>query len=209
MGQTVDLNDISKARKAYGHEESLSQSAPSAEARGYAALLLHTVEGTTLTQNPSFEQGGGTAPPWELLDRSTSTRAIARSSAAAYSGTVSMQVYGKGWGGPTQVVDVQPGFANMKFRYHIPTGGNTAVSMQWGFDLLDAQGNWIGNSTVRSPVTRLADAEGVWLTAELSGEIPQTVRGVQVKKVRLLLLVDSVAPVEVYIDDVEFYNAVL
>lgn len=189
---------------------SLAQNAPTAEARGYAALLLDTAEAPSLTQNPSFESGNGdTAPPWELLDRSTSTRAVARSTGAAYSGTVSMQVYGRGWGGPTQTIDVQPGFANLKFRYHIPTGGNTAVSMQWGFDLLDAQGNWLSNSTVRSAVTSLAAAEGSWLEAELAGEIPQTVRGTGVKKVRLLMLVDSAAPVEVYIDDVQFFNAVL
>jgi hypothetical protein len=117
-----------------------------------------------------------------------------------------MEVYGKGWGGPSQVIAVEPGLASMSFRYHIPQGGNTAGSIQWGFDLLDDQGEWINFSTVRSPVTSLAGAESQWLEARLDGEIPQILSGKQVRQVRLIVLVSSIEPVEVYIDDVKFYS---
>jgi hypothetical protein len=117
-----------------------------------------------------------------------------------------MQVYGKGWGGPSQVIVVEAGLASMSFRYHIPQAGNTAGSIQWGFDLLDDQGEWINFSTVRSPVTSLADAESQWLEARLDGEIPQTINGKQVRQARLIVLVSSTEPVEVYVDDFKFYS---
>ncbi|MDF2713583.1 MAG: hypothetical protein K0R28_508 [Paenibacillus sp.] len=184
----------------------LAATHPSVETRAYAALLLQAVSLPSSVQNPSFEHGGTTAAPWELLSRSTSTRSIRPVEGTAYTGTVSMHVYGKGWGGPSQVVSVETGLASMSFRYHIPQGGNTAGIIQWGFDLLDEQGEWINFSTVRSPVTSLAEAEDQWLEARLDGEIPLEIKGKQVRQARLIVLVSSNEPVEVYIDDVEFYS---
>jgi hypothetical protein len=189
----------------------LAATHPSASSRDFAAMLLQTVSEPNLVQNPSFQDadaGDATkAPPWELLSRSTSTRAVKRAEGTGYTDTVSMLVYGKGWGGPSQVISVEPGLASFSFRYLIPTGGNTATSMQWGYDLLDEQGNWLNFSTVRSPVTSLENAEGVWLEAKLTGEIPSMVKGIPVSKVRLNFLIESGQPIEVYIDDVKFFNA--
>ncbi|MBD2861206.1 DUF4838 domain-containing protein [Paenibacillus oceani] len=184
----------------------LASTHPSPEGRQYAALMLQALSLQSAVQNPSFEDGDESAPPWELLSRSTSTRSVRRAEGTAFAGTVSMEVYGKGWGGPSQVIAVEPGLASMSFRYHIPQGGNTAGSIQWGFDLLDDQGEWINFSTVRSPVTSIADAESQWLEARLDGEIPQILSGKQVRQARLIVLVSSIEPVEVYIDDVKFYS---
>ncbi|MCU6710559.1 DUF4838 domain-containing protein [Paenibacillus sp. J5C_2022] len=184
----------------------LKQTHPSQQGRLYAAMLLSGADGASLTQNPSFEQGDAAAPPWELLPRSTSTRAVVRSQEEAYSGTGSMKVYGKGWGGPSQVIDVEPGMASLSFRYYMPSGSGAEVHMQWGYDLLDEQGNWLSYSTVRSPVATMEDTGGVWLEGRLRGEIPAQVKGSAVSKVRLIFLIDSTEPVELYIDDVAFYN---
>ncbi|TNJ67839.1 DUF4838 domain-containing protein [Paenibacillus hemerocallicola] len=184
----------------------LAATHPSPEGRQYAALMLQALSRPSAVQNPSFEDGDEAAPPWELLSRSTSSRSVRRAEGTAFTGTVSMQVYGKGWGGPSQVIVVEPGLASMSFRYHIPQAGNTAGSIQWGFDLLDDQGEWINFSTVRSPVTSLADAESQWLEARLDGEIPQTINGKQVRQARLIVLVSSTEPVEVYVDDFKFYS---
>jgi hypothetical protein len=189
----------------------LSATHSSLRAREFATMLLHAVSEPNLVLNPSFqnsEAGDATkAPPWELLSRSTASRVIQRVEGTGYTDNASMMVYGKGWGGPSQVIDVQPGLVDFSFHYHMPAGGNTSASMQWGFDLLDDQGNWLNFSTVRSPVTALEDAEGVWLEARLTGEIPATVNGIAVSKVRLNFLVESAQPIELYIDDVQFYNA--
>lgn len=184
----------------------LAATHPSPEGRRYAALMLQALSLPPAVRNPSFEDGDEAAPPWELLSRSTSSRSVRRAEGTAFAGTASMQVYGKGWGGPSQVITVEPGLASMSFRYHIPQGGNTDGSIQWGFDLLDDQGEWINFSTVRSPVTSLADAEAQWLEARLDGEIPQVISGKQVRQARLIVLVSSNEPVEVYVDDVEFYS---
>lgn len=205
------LVDYMKDREAAGgpvrlRASELAVTHPSPEGRQYAALMLQALSRPSTVQNPSFEDGDEAAPPWELLSRSTSSRSIRRAEGTAFTGTVSMQVYGKGWGGPSQVITVEPGLASMSFRYHIPQFGNTAGSIQWGFDLLDDHGEWINFSTVRSPVTSLADAESQWLEARLDGEIPQTINGKQVRQARLIVLVSSTEPVDVFVDDFKFYS---
>ncbi|WP_158606427.1 DUF4838 domain-containing protein [Paenibacillus ginsengarvi] len=205
------LVDYMRDREAAGgpvrlRAAELASTHPSPEGRQYASLMLQALSHPSVVQNPSFEDGDEVAPPWELLSRSTSSRSIRRAEGTAFTGSVSMQVYGKGWGGPSQVIAVEPGLVSLSFRYHIPQGGNTAGSIQWGFDLLDDQGEWINFSTVRSPVTSLADAESEWLEARLDGEIPQIISGKQVRQARLIVLVSTTEPVEVYLDDVKFYS---
>ncbi|MBP1996122.1 DUF4838 domain-containing protein [Paenibacillus eucommiae] len=178
-----------------------------AATHAYADMLLQALGATNAVQNPSFATGTGTeAPPWELLNRSTANRFVERSEYTGFSDSVSMKVYGEGWGGPSQVIDVEPGLFSTSFRYHIPLGTNSDGNIQWGIDLLNEQGTWLNYNSVRSPVVDLADAEGAWLEAHLYGEIPDTINGEPVRKARLIVLVDNNAPIELYIDDVEFYS---
>ncbi|MGW4472655.1 DUF4838 domain-containing protein [Nonomuraea sp. NPDC004354] len=161
----------------------------------YAALILRGVPAPSLVRNPSFEDG---LAPWELLDRSTGTRAISRPPGEAV-----LRVTGQGWGGPSQVIDIEPGLARLTTTYRAPAG--TRASVQLALDLLEQNGTPITGSSVRSPVITLRPT-GVWTPLRLDCEIPATARGKQVGMVRLIFLVDSAADVSVDFDDVDLRN---
>ncbi|WP_431903526.1 DUF4838 domain-containing protein [Nonomuraea sp. bgisy101] len=157
----------------------------------YAALILRGVSAVSLVANPSFEAG---LAPWELLDRSNGTRAISRPPGEAV-----LRVTGHGWGGPSQVIDIDPGLARLTAVHRTPSG--TSASVQLALDLLEQNGTPIPNSSVRSPVIAL-DPSGTWTPLRLDCEIPSTARGKEVGRVRLIFLVDSATDVTVDFDDV-------
>ncbi|MFI6322752.1 DUF4838 domain-containing protein [Nonomuraea sp. NPDC050556] len=142
--------------------------------------------------------GAGVARPdqatdaWRLLPRSTGTRAFTQTGGL-------LRITGQGWGGPSQIVDVDPGLAQVTARYRAPAG--TAASVQVALDLIDTTNTPIPSSSVRSPVIFLRPT-GEWITLRFDAEIPATARNKPVDKVELILLVDSAADIQVEFDDV-------
>lgn len=177
----------------------LSTDHPSDGGRRYAALILDGVSRPSLVVNPSFSDGDSTAPPWRLLPRSTGTRAITRTTDPDAGGV--MRVTGQGWGGPSQIIDVEPGLGQLTARYRAPAG--TVATVQIALDLLDATRTMIPGSSVRSAVLPL-EPTGSWQPLRLDGEIPAAARGKAVAAVDLIFLVDSATDISVDFDDVAF-----
>lgn len=181
----------------------LAANHPTRGGRGYADLILRGVGVPSRVANPSFESGAADAESWRLLPRSNGTRAVARVTGDAATGTAVLRVSGRGWGGPSQVIDVDPGLARLTAVYRAPAG--TSASVQLALDLLDATGVMIPGSSVRSPVIPLRGT-GAWTPLLLDTEIPDKARDVPVAKVELVFLVDSAGDVTVDFDDVALYT---
>lgn len=128
---------------------------------------------------------------WRLLPRSTGTRAFTQTGGA-------LRVTGAGWGGPSQIVDIDPGLAQVTARY--ATAAGSSASVQIALDLIDDTGTAIPSSSVRSPVIFLR-ASG---SLRLDAEIPVSARGKPVSGVELIFLVDSAADIQVDLDDIAF-----
>lgn len=186
----------------------LSTDHPTAGGRGYAALLLRGVPEPQRLVNPSFETGTTDAPPWRRLDRSSGTRAIARMAGAGATGPGFLRVSGSGWGGPAQLLDLdprpepvaaQPHLVALRAVYRAPAG--TKASVQLAVDLIGANGRMIPGGSVRGLVTYL-QGTGAWLPLRLDAEVPAKVGTAEVKQVDVVFLVDSVGDIEVDLDDV-------
>lgn len=171
---------------------------PDADGRRYAELILTGSRTTDKVINPSFEAAELT--PWRLLPRSTGTRSISRVSGAGRTGTAFLRVAGQGWGGPSQVIDIDPGLAELTAYYRHP--GGQPASVQLALDLFNAAGTMIPGSSVRSPVSYLRQSDD-WQRLLLQAEIPATAKGQSVSMVDVIILIDSAGEIAVDLDDLQ------
>ncbi|MBP1994293.1 DUF4838 domain-containing protein [Paenibacillus eucommiae] len=162
----------------------------------------------TWTLNPSFESGTSTADPWTLSSNTTLTRTFERVAGTAYSGTASVLVSGTGYGGPAQTFNVQPGDATVKLRYNTALGVTGNANIGIGLYLLDAAGNNVHSTAIKPAQKLLTQSIGAWGEASWDVTIPAKFPGTNtdVKKVRLVVLVYSLTPVSVYVDDVDYIS---
>lgn len=161
-----------------------------------------------LTANSSFEQGTASADSWILSPNTTQTRNYVRVQEIAYSGTASVHVTGIGIGGPAQTFNVSPGPATVRLRYNAVPGVSGNANIGIGLYLLDSTGRNVNGTAIKPVQNLLAPSAGAWSEGTWDVVIPDKFPGtdIEVKQVRLSVLVYSLNPVEVYVDDVEFVN---
>lgn len=164
--------------------------------------------GASFTLNPSFEQGSASAASWSLSPNTSQTRNYQRAEGVAYSGTASVYVTGTGYGGPSQTLDISPGSYTVKLRYNTAQGISGNANIGIGLYLLDSTGKNVNSTAIKPAQNLLAQSKGVWSEGTWDVVIPEKFPGtdVLVTKARLAVLVYSLNPVGVYVDDVEFIN---
>ncbi|MDF2669329.1 MAG: hypothetical protein K0R67_1635 [Paenibacillus sp.] len=162
----------------------------------------------TLTLNPSFESGTSSATSWVLSSNTTLTRTFQRVEGTAYSGTASVLVSGTGYGGPSQTFNVQPGEATVKLRYNTAPGVTGNANIGIGLYLLNSAGVNVNSTAIKPAQKLLTQSIGAWGEASWDVTIPTKFPGtnIDVKMVRLVVLVYSLTPVSVYADDVEYIS---
>lgn len=173
--------------------------------RHFAAALTEFAAAVPapLNVNTSFESGTTTASPWSLWIREGES--IRRSTDMAYSGSASLRLQGIVRGGPTQNMAFSgPGYLNGKIRYYVPSGTDTAATIQLVFNIRNAAGAII--ATLRNDEIALAESPGSWNEVQIMEDIPASINGVSPAGAQLVVTVDGMASGEVlYLDDGEVY----
>lgn len=172
--------------------------------RTYAEYTLKAVAGTyTGGSNLSFENGATDAPPWTYTVRNTGS--FKRVEGTAHTGNASILAQGIDWGQLSQTIDVQKGLLHAQVYYYTPAGLKTNGAIRLYTYLLDAQGNQIG--TLPAEVRTVAQNAGTWADIQMIREIPASVNGVPVKKLKYDVNIEALdATHELYLDDADIYN---
>lgn len=185
--------------KVYAADASGNLSEGSAPIQIMESALPHS-----LTAHPSFEDADGTAAAWSLSPNATQTRNYMRTENAAYAGTASLLVTGVGHGGPAQTIDARPGQAKVSIRYkpNSVAAGNNNIGI--GLYLLDANGKNVYSTAIKHAEYITTATPRIWHEASWTVDIPETFPGtsIPVASIRAVVLVYSINPLELYVDDV-------
>lgn len=179
--------------------------------RSQAALLLRIVDGQNalVSRNPSFEDGeGDNAADWMfwLKPDEPPERPIGRmvrSRDVAHSGTYSLLCDGAQRGAPVQTID-NPGpgkYAAVAWVY-VPAGQPPQGTIELMVTPLDEAGQNLSGFQ-----SRVEPTPGTWALAVLGFDLPETLDGRPVRRLRLLPLVNGhERGGKVYWDDVGLYR---
>ncbi|TMV51636.1 DUF4838 domain-containing protein [Paenibacillus mesophilus] len=187
--------------------EQLATGSPVPGVADMAALLLAQARGVTnLAQNPSFESGTTTAPPWYFWVENTASGVIQRTNAASRNGGYSLLARGVNPGGPVlQNVPLGPGKYGAVFHYYTPGGTQTKGSLQWMFNLKASGGATV--AATQSNRVAVKYSSGQWTTAHHLFEVKPSYGGKTVQYAQAVITLWNFAPGEqVYIDDVAIYK---
>ncbi|WP_238177978.1 DUF4838 domain-containing protein [Paenibacillus contaminans] len=184
----------------------LTQTGETAKMREYGKLLLTSSEGTfPVNDNPSFEFGTGTdALSWVYWIRASGS--IKRTTELAHSGQSSLVISGLDRGGPAEMIAVKPGLFAARAYYYTPPGSQTDGSIQFGINMIDADGNVL--SAQKFDVEALKNTMGAWASLYQLLDVPTEINGKEVKTLQIVLIVNNLTDgTKLYIDDVETYQA--
>ncbi len=165
-------------------------------------LLLTDRTSQPVSKNPSFEDPEGKWPAqwsrWVKWGAGTKTA----SPKAARTGTLGVLCQGLKRGGPHQTVEVTPGRYAAVAYVRIPQAPEGDATIELSITPLDENGQ---NLPAISSTIRAAACD--WTRIATAGEIPATIDGRKVAKVRLIVIVDGFeADEEVHLDDVAMFR---
>lgn len=162
--------------------------------RSLARLLIAEAEGSgSLLVNAGFETG---TTPWSLW-RATTVGTLARSTAAARTGTAGLRATGLERGGPTQIVPASRGVYGAIARFRAPAGA-TAGRVQLKVNAMTADGRSLGEIAA-GPIRNVAAISGRWVGTEVFVNVPDAVGGTAVARIQLVAVVDEV-PAGAFVD---------
>ncbi len=185
--------------------EEIIQNSESALLREYSNLLFASSEGLfPINDNPSFEYGTTEALSWIYWIRESGS--MARTTELAHTGDASLVISDLDRGGPAEMMSVKPGLLAARAFYYTPPGSQTDGSIQFGFNLIDAEGAVL--SAQKFDVEALKDTAGEWASIHQLIDIPDEINGKEVKKAQVVVIVNNLTDgTKLYIDDVEAYQA--
>ena len=174
----------------------------SARLAGSTLLTVLDPAAKPLSANPSFEEPAGKWPrewsPWVKWGVGRMTAGPR----AAHDGTQGVLCTGMKRGGPHQSLAVTPGRYAAVAHVRLPTPPPAGATLTLSLTPLDDQGKNLPaiESTIRAEA-------GEWRRLAVAGTIPATLRKRQVKRVRLIVILNAPEPIpEVHIDDVALYR---
>ena len=194
------------AGKSDGVRNRLCQLAasPSGAASLHAKSMLMMIDKTSgsLSKNPSFEDADGNKPAeWYLWVKwGIGTQTVAPE--AAHSGKLGVLCKGMKRGGPVQGVEVTPGNYAAVALVRVPRAPKGNATITLAMTPMDEEGNNLPDLS-NTLVAEACD----WTRIATAGEVPEKINGRQVKKIKLIVLVNGFGPEEeVHLDDVALFR---
>ncbi|MDY0167455.1 MAG: DUF4838 domain-containing protein [Thermoguttaceae bacterium] len=164
-----------------------------------ALLRLADEDLAPISTNPSFESEDGARPAeWSIWLRD-GVGAITSAPEAARTGGQGLLCRGIRRGGPHQTLDVEPGHFAGVAHIRVPAPVAAGATATLSLTPLDDQGRNLPSLSTTVDLT-----ESGWTQLAVAGPIPAELSGRAVRKVRLIVIFDSLEPDDVvYLDDVK------
>ncbi|MHC4400637.1 MAG: DUF4838 domain-containing protein [Planctomycetota bacterium] len=175
---------------------------PAVSLQAKTMLVVADESSPPLSANPSFEDPNGKWPgSWSTWVKwGIGTKTV--SPAAARTGKQGVLCRGMKRGGPHQTVEVTPGRYAATACVRVPQPPKSGATITLSITPLDQNGQ-----NLPSLSSTLEAKAGDWTRMAACGEIPARLAGHEVKRVRLIVVVDGFEPnEEVHIDDVALYR---
>jgi hypothetical protein len=166
---------------------------------GAKALLSVTDENNRVSQNPSFE---GSLNPWTLWIKWDIGK-MQWVTSESRTGTRAILCEGIKRGGPNQTIEVTPGKYAAVGYVKVPTGQKTSGTAEVQVVLLDTDGKNLKTYSSK----QIYPLDGIWTAIGTMFDLPDSYGGKDVRKVRLIMLVNGFQEHDkVLIDDLALYK---